>query len=160
MSAPSLVAARRPCPPLPSKPAFPKPSPPGTVETSAYPILSGMSRPRWAALRLAASRFGRQSLGAGCAASTAGEGGRRRVALRCPKGVVRACAPEVPLLKCRSNFLYVRTDGSDRDQRSCQGDGNSRPYRGWFCLDQLHWPLPRGTVWRLETQRDRSRGIA
>ena len=61
--------------PLPSKPAVPRPSPPGTPEASASPILSNMSRLRWALLCLAACRFGGGLLQrAGAAALAASEG--------------------------------------------------------------------------------------
>ena len=52
-------SALRPRPPSFSEPAVPRPSPRETDESSAYPILSHISRPRIATLRLAARRSGR-----------------------------------------------------------------------------------------------------
>jgi hypothetical protein len=56
------------------KPPLPRPSPRTTLEASPSPIPRGMSRPRWAALRLAESRSGRLLQRAGDAAIAAGEG--------------------------------------------------------------------------------------
>jgi hypothetical protein len=98
------------------KPNFPRPSPRGTLESPSYLILSCMSKPRVAALHLAASRCGGLPRLAGGAAIAAGEGWPPGGgALACPKGVFRGCAPEVPALKCCLNILYVGRRGPSRE---------------------------------------------
>jgi hypothetical protein len=61
-------------PPQLFRPVAPRPSHRETSETQPSRILSGMSRPRYAALCLAARRSGREPPGAGDAASAAREG--------------------------------------------------------------------------------------
>ena len=69
--------------------------------------MSRMSRPRIAAPRLAASRFGRPPLRAGAAAIAASEQRPPAGDARMPQGCLQGCAPEGPALKCRLNVLYV-----------------------------------------------------
>ena len=87
--------------------AVPRPSYRETPETSPHPILSRMSRPRIAALRLAASRCGRQPLGTGAAAIAASEGRPAAGGAGMPQGCFQGCAPEGPALKCLLKYLYV-----------------------------------------------------
>ncbi len=56
----TLTSSYFPPPPRPPRPPFPRPSPQQPSEAPPYPILSGMSRPRCAALRRAVNRCGGQ----------------------------------------------------------------------------------------------------
>jgi hypothetical protein len=62
-------------------PPLPRPSPRTTLAASPYPILHGMSRPRWAVLRRATGRSGALWQPAGGAEEGCTSGGRRRGAL-------------------------------------------------------------------------------
>jgi hypothetical protein len=98
-------------PPYFPKPPFPRPSPQGTLEASASPILRSMSRPRFAALRLAVRRSGSLPLRAGAAAIAASEGWLP----------AEACG-WVAARKCHLDFLYIGGgcgQGSWRIETTC-----------------------------------------
>jgi hypothetical protein len=78
------------------------PRPRRTLETLPYPILSRLPTPRIAALRLAASRCGKQPQGTGDAASAAARSSRLRQIASLPSRVLSTRAVPATLRRQQS----------------------------------------------------------
>ena len=119
------------------KSAFPRPSPPGTLETLPSPLLSVLSRPRWASLRLATSRSAVLPLGAGVAAFAASEG--RPPAEACGGGGGAKMAFGLPIRKvdkkCKRPFRREHADAG--------ATGQSPVEWGKSCTYPFHPEEPR-----------------
>ena len=89
-------------PAVPDRPSR-GPRPRATPETPPYPLLRGLSRLRCAALHRAASRCGRQPLGAGDAANAASQAPAGDAGMA--HGRFPGCAPEGRPLKYRLFYL-------------------------------------------------------
>ena len=145
----------------------PRPSPRTTLAASAYPILHGMSRLRFAALHLAASRSGGLPRRAG-ARTEVRRGGRQRGALRAPEGMLprrqgkkstRRVLPRPPgVCPWRAVSALCRRRVS-RSRRRCR---NSRSFAASICTIHAVWrpalAAPGGRYWALVSWGDRGRG--
>jgi hypothetical protein len=97
-------------PPRGRREAAARPPPQQIPTTPCYPILSGMSRPRYAAPRLAASHCGGLPPRAGGAAGAAREHWPLARGTRMLQGCFQGCASEGPSIKWRLFHLSVQTD--------------------------------------------------